>query len=147
MKTKFVKLFPGLIAVAVINILLFSCANGSGGGGSSGGSNSYVAVFSIQESSVSNCSQSSNVTLHVTNETGVNVCTIRAWNNDLSNGGWETVADNVQITNNQIIVPTSGSLFAASNYRTNSNGSFVTIQVLLTTNDSTYNPTVSLYFN
>lgn len=145
MKTKFVKLFPGLIAVAVINILLFSCANGSGGGGNSGGSNSYVAVFSIQESSVSNCSQSSNVTLHVTNETGVNVCTIRAWNK--TSDSWETVVTDHAISNNQIIVPTSGSLFAASNYRTNSNGSFVTIQVLLTTNDSTYNPTVSLYFN
>ena len=33
--------------------------------------------------------------------------------------------------------------FAASNYRINSNGSFVTIQVLL----SNYNPTVTLYFN
>lgn len=145
MKTKLVKLFSGFIAVAVVSLVLFSCANGSGG--SSGGSNSYVPVFSIQESSVSNCSQSSNVTLHVTNETGVNVCTIRAWDKDLSTGGWETVADDVQITNNQIIFIPSNSLFGDSNRETDANGDYVKIQVLLTTNTSTYYKYVKLYFD
>ena len=146
MKTKLVKLFSGFIAVAVVSLVLFSCSNGSDGGGSSGGSNSYIPVFSIQETSVDNCTQSTNVTLHVTNETGVNVCTIRAWNKDLSNGGWETVADDVQITNNQIIFMPSNSLFGNSNRQTDANGNYVRIQVLLTTNTSTYQKYVKLYF-